>query len=177
MHHPKVRHVHTTGSAATHDAIVFGTGTEGAGPKKAGTPLLDKPATSELGGVSPMIVLPGGWSEADLRYQAEHIATRKLHNNGYNYVASQAAVVSADWPQKDRFLAHLRAGLADAPARPPHYPGSDDRGTHALDTYSDDAERLGAGRVLITGLAPAEPGPALTTEHFAPRPRRTETPR
>ncbi|UOB08415.1 aldehyde dehydrogenase family protein [Streptomyces sp. HP-A2021] len=53
MHHPKVRHVHMTGSAATHDAIVFGTGTEGAGRKKAGTPLLDKPATSELGGVSP----------------------------------------------------------------------------------------------------------------------------
>ncbi|MDK1348635.1 hypothetical protein QNO09_36295 [Streptomyces sp. 378] len=31
------------------------------------SPLLDKPATSELGGVSPTIVLPGGWSEADLR--------------------------------------------------------------------------------------------------------------
>ncbi len=107
-----------TGSAATHDAIVFGTGNEGAGCKKAGTPLLDKPATSELGGVSPTIVLPGGWSEADLRYQAEHIATQKLHNNGYNCVASQAVVVSADWAQKDRFLAHLRAALADAPARP-----------------------------------------------------------
>ncbi|MFD5745604.1 aldehyde dehydrogenase family protein [Streptomyces massasporeus] len=141
---------------------------EGAGRKKAGTPLLDKPATSELGGVSPTIVLPGGWSEADLRYQAEHCRHQKLHNNGYNCVASQAVVVSADWAQKDRFLAHLRAALADAPARSPHYPGSDDRGAHALDTYGDDAERLGAGRVLITGLAPAEPGPALTTEHFAP---------
>lgn len=72
------------------------------------------------------------------------------------------------WAQKDRFLAHLRAAPADAPARSPHYPGSHDRSPHALDTYGDDAERLGAGRVLITGLAPAEPGPALTTEHFAP---------
>ncbi|MFI7020550.1 hypothetical protein [Streptomyces sp. NPDC050164] len=71
--------VHMTGSAAIHDAIVSGTGTEGAGRKKAGTPLLDKPATSELGGVSsPTIVLPGGWSEADLRYQAEHISPQKL---------------------------------------------------------------------------------------------------
>ncbi|MEU3830581.1 aldehyde dehydrogenase family protein [Streptomyces sp. NPDC029080] len=168
VHHPKIRHVHMTGSAATHDAIVYGPGAEGAGRKKAGTPLLDKPVTSELGGVSPTIVLPGGWSEADLRYQAEHIATQKLHNNGYNCVASQVVVVSSDWAQKDRFLAHLRAALADAPARPAYYPGSDDRTARALDTYGDTAERIGAGRVLITGLDPADPGPALTTEHFAP---------
>ncbi|MFF4935211.1 aldehyde dehydrogenase family protein [Streptomyces griseofuscus] len=168
VHHPKVRHVHMTGSAATHDTIVFGTGTEGASRKKAGKPLLDKPVTSELGGVSPTIVLPGGWSEADLRYQAEHIATQKLHNNGYNCVASQVVVVSADWAQKNRFLAHLRAALSDAPVRPAYYPGSDDRVARALDTYGEDAERLGAGRTLITGLDPAAPGPVLTTEHFAP---------
>ncbi|MFD3945497.1 aldehyde dehydrogenase family protein [Streptomyces sp. NPDC058579] len=167
VRHPKVGHVHMTGSAATHDAIVFGTGEEGAARKKAGTPLLDKPVTSELGGVSPTIVLPGGWSEADLRYQAEHVATQKLHNGGYNCVASQVVVVSSDWAQKGRFLAHLRAALADAPARPAYYPGSDDRVARALDAY-DGAERIGGGRVLITGLDPAENGPALTGEFFAP---------
>ncbi|WP_381557676.1 aldehyde dehydrogenase family protein [Streptomyces eurythermus] len=168
VHHPKVRHVHMTGSAATHDAIVFGTGTEGAVRNKAGAPLLTKPVTSGLGGVSPTTVLPGGWSEADLRYQAEHIATRKPHNHGYNCVASQVVVVGAGWAQKDRFLAHLRAAPADAPARPAYCPGSDDRVARALDAYGADAERLGAGRALITGLDPAAPGPALTTEHFAP---------
>jgi len=61
--------------------------------------------------VSPTIVLPGRWSEADLRFQAEHIATQRLHNGGYNCVASQVVVVGSDWPQKDRFLAHLRAAL------------------------------------------------------------------
>ncbi|MEU9859504.1 aldehyde dehydrogenase family protein [Streptomyces sp. NPDC047971] len=167
VRHPKVAHVHMTGSAATHDAIVFGTGEEGAARKRAGTPLLDKPVTSELGGVSPTIVLPGGWSEADLRYQAEHVATQKLHNGGYNCVASQVVLVSSDWPQKDRFLAHLRAALADAPARPAYYPGSDDRVARALDAY-EGAERVGAGRVLITGLDPAAPGPALTVESFSP---------
>jgi len=70
VHHDLVDHVHMTGSALTHDAIVWGTGAEGAARKAAGTPLLAKPITSELGGVSPTIVLPGRWSDADLRFQA-----------------------------------------------------------------------------------------------------------
>ncbi|MET8541730.1 aldehyde dehydrogenase family protein, partial [Kitasatospora sp. NPDC004799] len=167
VHHPKVSHVHLTGSAATHDAIVFGTGEEGAARKRAGEPLLDKPVTSELGGVSPTVVVPGHWSEADLRFQAEHLATQKLHNGGYNCVAGQVVVVGADWPQKDRFLAHLRRALSEAPARPPYYPGSDGRVAQALDSYPG-AEHLAGGRVLIGNLDPADPGPALTTEYFAP---------
>ncbi|MFE5913520.1 aldehyde dehydrogenase family protein [Streptomyces wedmorensis] len=168
VRHPKVSHVHMTGSAATHDAIVFGPGAEGRARKAAGTPLLGKPVTSELGGVSPTIVLPGDWSEADLRYQAEHVATQKLHNGGYNCVAGQVLVVSSDWAQKDRFLAHVRAALADAPARPAYYPGSDDRVADALASYGGDAERVGGGRVLIRNVDPADPGPALTTEYFGP---------
>ncbi|MFD9903031.1 aldehyde dehydrogenase family protein [Streptomyces sp. NPDC059063] len=167
VNHPKVGHVHMTGSATTHDAIVFGTGTQGAARKKAGTPLLDKPVTSELGGVSPTIVIPGDWSDADLRYQAEHIATQKLHNGGYNCVASQVVIMSSEWKQKDRFLTHLRQALSDAPARPAYYPGSDDRVKRAVDAYTG-ARRLAGGRVLLAGLDPADPGPALTTEYFGP---------
>ncbi|MEU0987872.1 aldehyde dehydrogenase family protein [Streptomyces sp. NPDC005953] len=166
VHHPSVSHVHMTGSAATHDAIVFGTGTEGTNRKRAGTPLLDKPVTSELGGVSPTIVLPGTWSDADLRFQAEHVATQRLHNGGYNCVASQVVIISSQWAQKDRFLVHLRAALAKAPDRPAYYPGSDDRLAGALAEYSG-ARRIGA-RVLIEGLDAGAPEPALTTEYFAP---------
>ncbi|MGF1240190.1 aldehyde dehydrogenase family protein [Streptomyces sp. 2-6] len=167
VHHPKVDHVHMTGSAATHDAIVFGTGPEGAARKKAGTPLLHKPVTSELGGVSPTIVLPGDWSEADLRFQAEHIATQRLHNGGYNCVASQVVILPADWRLKGRFLAHLRAALSDAPPRPAYYPGSDERVAQACASYGD-AERISGGRVLIRDLDPADPGPAVSSEYFAP---------
>ncbi|WP_405640198.1 aldehyde dehydrogenase family protein [Streptomyces uncialis] len=166
VHHPDVGHVHMTGSAVTHDAIVFGTGTAGADRKRAGTPLLDKPVTSELGGVSPTLVLPGNWSDADLRFQAEHVATQRLHNGGYNCVASQVVVLSSGWAQKDRFLAHLRAALANAPARPAYYPGSDDRVAQALTEYAG-ARRIG-DRVLIEDLDARDPGPALTTEYFAP---------
>lgn len=166
VRHPSVSHVHLTGSAATHDAIVWGGGEDGAARRAAGTPLLDKPVTSELGGVSPVIVLPGQWSAADLRFQAEHVATQRLHNGGYNCIASQILVLSGDWPQKSQFLEELRSVFASAPARSSYYPGSDARVESACAAYPS-AERLGE-RVLITGLSAAGDVAALTTEYFAP---------
>jgi aldehyde dehydrogenase (NAD(P)+) len=164
VHHPQVAHVHMTGSALTHDAIVWGTGPESAERKKNGTPLLDKPVTSELGGVSPTIVLPGTWSNADLRFQAEHVVTQRLHNGGYNCIAAQVVVVSSEWPQKDQFLAQLRAVLAQAPGRAAYYPGSDDRVARACAAYSD-AETID-GRVLLPDVG--QQAHALSTEYFAP---------
>ncbi|OOK71959.1 putative aldehyde dehydrogenase domain protein [Mycobacterium kansasii] len=42
-----------TGSAATYDAIVWGSDAEAATRKANNTPLLDKPISAELGGLSP----------------------------------------------------------------------------------------------------------------------------
>lgn len=167
VHHDDVAHVHMTGSATTHDAIVFGAGDTGRKRKANSKRLLDKPITSELGGVSPTIVLPGTWSDADLRYQAEHVATQRLHNGGYNCVATQAVVISSLWPQKDRFLDELRRAIAGAPDRVAYYPGSDDRVRSALDSHPD-AQRLGAhrGRLLINEIS--ADSALLHTEYFAP---------
>ncbi|MGW4533503.1 aldehyde dehydrogenase family protein [Nocardia sp. NPDC004340] len=164
--HPGIGHVHITGSVKSHDAIVFGGDAEGRARRERGETLLNKPITSELGGVSPIIVVPGKWSARDLAYQAEHIVTQKLHNNGYNCVASQVLVLSSDWDQKDAFVAALRKALANAPARSPYYPGSDDRCASALATHPD-AERLpGTGRILLDNL-PAD-DVAFTEEYFGP---------
>ncbi|MEU4650714.1 aldehyde dehydrogenase family protein [Nocardia fluminea] len=169
VNHPDVTSVHMTGSSNTHDAIVFGPGTEGAQRRAANTPLLAKPITSELGGVSPTIVLPGQWSEADLRFQAEHLATQRLHNNGYNCVASQVAIVSADWPQKQKFLAELRAAFERAPERPAYYPGSESRVANARKEYPQ-AQRVGPNndRTLVLGISPSKDEPALREEYFSP---------
>ena len=169
VQHVSVDHVHMTGSAITHDAIVFGPGSDGAARKAANDPILTKDISSELGGVSPTIVLPGEWSRADIEFQAEHIATQRLHNSGYNCVASQVVVLSSEWKQRDEFVAALRAALDRAPARAPYYPGSDKRVSDATATYPS-AERLGerGGRVLITDLNPGEYAPLLQTEYFAP---------
>ena len=169
VHHPQVAHVHMTGSAATHDAVVFGTGAEGAQRKAENRPLLEKEITSELGGVSPIIVVPGEWSPADLRFQAENVATQRLHNGGYNCVAGQVVVVSSDWAQKDDFLAELRKAVSRAPARPAYYPGSDQRVAAALAAYPQ-AERLGPdqGRLLIVLNDVKDDEYLLQTEAFAP---------
>ncbi|MFT4745131.1 MAG: acyl-CoA reductase-like NAD-dependent aldehyde dehydrogenase [Nonlabens sp.] len=177
VHHAAIDHVHMTGSARTHDAIVFGTGPDGAARKGAGTPLLHKPITSELGGVSATIVLPGEWSERDLRFQAEHVVTQKLHNNGYNCVASQVLVLSADWPQKEAFLSVLRQAYEAAPSRPAYYPGSADRVESAHERY-DDAALVGAGgtRTLLPHLDAGIDEAAFTTEYFSPVMGVTELP-
>jgi aldehyde dehydrogenase (NAD(P)+) len=170
-HHPQVAHVHITGSAQTHDAIVFGPGPEGAARRRAGTPLLTKPISSELGGVSPVIVLPGAWSKADLRFQAENLASQRLHNNGYNCIATQVVVISSDWAQKHQFLAELRRALAQAPPRPPYNPGSDRRIAAVL-AAGPAAESLDGGRVLIGPLAAtvesSQVKDLFTTEIFGP---------
>ena len=99
--------------------------------------------------MSPIIVLPGSWSKADLKFQAEHVATMRLHNGGYNCIAGQVVVLSAGWPQKDAFVAEIRAALRRAPARRAYYPGSDRRVADACAAYPD-AETVG-GRVLVSG--------------------------
>ncbi|WP_231556323.1 aldehyde dehydrogenase family protein [Cryobacterium sp. MLB-32] len=167
--HEGIAHVHITGSAATHDAIVWGTGADAAGRKAAGTPLLAKPITSELGGVSPIIVLPSAWTQNDLRYQAEHVVTQRLHNGGYNCIAGQVVVVSSSWPQKKAFLAELRRALAAAPQRPAWYPGSDGR-MDAASTAYPNGERMGHDgcRLLIDVTAADDASNVLTTEYFSP---------
>jgi acyl-CoA reductase-like NAD-dependent aldehyde dehydrogenase len=169
-HHPGISAVHMTGSEATHDAIVWGVGENAEAAKRAGTPRLHKPITSELGGVSPIIVVPGEWSEADLAFQAEHVATQRLHNSGHNCVAGQIVILSSDWAQKDAFLSELRKALAAAPARPAWYPGCAQRVDSARDLHPT-AEAVGGApeRTLLTGLDLADPEEsAFRTEYFGP---------
>ncbi len=47
-HHPGISHVHITGSAATHDAVVYGPGADGDARKRGGTPLLAARSTISI---------------------------------------------------------------------------------------------------------------------------------
>lgn len=150
--HPSIAHVHITGSESTFRAIV---------------PDLKVPISAELGGVSPIIVVPGRWSDADLRFQAEHVVTMRLHNSGHNCIAGQVVIVSSDWAQRDAFLRELRAAYDRAPQRPVWYPNSSAKLDAAREAYPDAAWCGDGTRALVVTDAGDETA-LESTEYFAP---------
>ncbi|NTW97880.1 MAG: aldehyde dehydrogenase [Oscillochloris sp.] len=168
-HHPDVDEIHLTGSARTHDAIIYGPGPAGAARRARNEPLINKPVTSELGGVGPLIILPGRWSAEDIRYHAEHAATMKLHNSGFNCAASQLLVLPEQWDQREEFMAALRQVLHELPPRPAYYPGAAQRQREAAALHPH-AETFGGEvpRTLITDLDPQSDDFCYQHELFGP---------
>jgi hypothetical protein len=126
-HHPGVDTLHITGADRTYDAIVFGTGSEGADRKRRDDPVLDKPFSAELGNLTPIIVVPGRWSDAELDYHADNIVTMLTNNAGFNCTTSRVIVTAASWPQRGALMERIRRTLATLPTRLAYYPGARER--------------------------------------------------
>ncbi|AFY59469.1 aldehyde dehydrogenase family protein [Synechococcus sp. PCC 6312] len=134
--HPMVESVHITGSQATHDLIVWGkTKAEQTEHKQNQTPRLQKPITSELGNITPVVIIPGQWSASELQFQARQVVSLLTHNASFNCVGAQVLVISQAWPQKQEFLTRIRHILAQTPQRNAYYPGAKSRYHHFLDHY------------------------------------------
>lgn len=127
-HHARIDTLHLTGSDQTHDAIVWGVEpAERARRKAAGEPRLDKPFTSELGSVTPILIVPGRWSESALDFQARHVASMVTHNASFNCNAGKVVVLASGWKQRKEFLRRLEHVLAATPPRQAYYPGAHGR--------------------------------------------------
>ena len=161
--HDAVDEIHVTGSVATHDAIVYGTGPEGAARKARDEPEIDVPVSSELGGVSPIVVVPGDWSEPDLEFQAEHVATMRTHNGGFNCIAGQTLVLAQGWPQREAFLDAIRAVYRELGERPAYYPGSAER-MRQLEAVYPQTETVDGHRIVEVTLDDGDY--AFETEFF-----------
>ncbi|MEE2757762.1 MAG: aldehyde dehydrogenase family protein [Myxococcota bacterium] len=140
--HDCVDEIHITGSNFTHDAIVFGTGEEGQRRKAANQPKNHKRITSELGNVSPVIVVPGSWNQSELRFHAENIATQMTNNGGFNCNAAKVLIFHEDWNQRTEFMDMLKSVLAKLPSRPAYYPGAHERYDKFVDGH-DQAVSIG----------------------------------
>jgi hypothetical protein len=157
--HDDVDTIHMTASDKTHDAVVFGVGDEGARRKRERAPRITKEVTSELGNVSPVIVVPGPWTEDDLAYQGKHLATMLVNNAGFNCACPRVLVTHRCWGRRRALLESLRASLAEAPQRDAYYPGARQRWEHFTQAHPD-AELFGDasdGQVPWTLLPELDP--------------------
>jgi aldehyde dehydrogenase family protein len=128
--HRDVDEIHLTGSDRTFDQIVWGpSGPEREVRKAQGRRLLQKPVTAELGNVSPVIVLPGPYSDKELAYQAEDVAAGLVCNAAFGCNANKVLILPKGWSQREAFLAGVERALSKASARRAYYPGARDRWT------------------------------------------------
>ncbi|MBS2023141.1 MAG: aldehyde dehydrogenase, partial [Deltaproteobacteria bacterium] len=126
--HPGVDEVHITGSDKTHDLIVWGPpGPERAERMARNKPLLEKEISSELGNVSPVIVVPGPWDEKTLAFQADNTAGMITNNASFNCNAAKMLVTAKGWAQKDQYLDLVAKKAASVPSRKAWYPGAEQR--------------------------------------------------
>jgi len=173
--HALVDDVHITGSDRTHDLIVWGPpGAERERRKAEKDPVLKKPISSELGCVTPVVITPGTFSDAELQFVAENVASMVTNNASCNCNAGKMLVTSADWPQRADLLSRIRAVLAQQAPRKAYYPGAFDR-WKALTEGREGVDKLGDAApdqlpwTLIFGLDSANAAESLfVTEPFCP---------
>lgn len=159
--------VHITGSVATHDAIVWGTNPdERLRRKQANDPLLKKVVTSELGNVTPWIVVPGLYSARQLNSQAQHVAASITNNASFNCLATKLIVTSKNWAQRERFLQLVQHHLAETPLRPAYYPGAVERYQRFSGTRMQANERGCLPWTLLTEVSVEERPELFHEESF-----------
>jgi hypothetical protein len=126
--HPGVDDIHLTGSDKTYETLVWGPpGLERERRKARDERVLDKPITAELGNVSPVIVVPGSYTERELRYQAEEVAGALALNASYCCCAPKVLVTAKGWAKRDKFLRMVEEVLERMPPRVSYYPGAAER--------------------------------------------------
>jgi hypothetical protein len=162
-HHDDVDHIHITGSDKTHDAIVFGSGEDDG--------RLDKPITSELGNVSPVIVLPGPWGERDVDFHAQNLATQLANNAGFNCNAVRAIVRPRGWDIGERLIDRTLDYLEDVGTRHAYYPGAADRFSQFVESHDrvDTVGTPGDGELpwaILRDVDPTSDHPAFREEAF-----------
>jgi hypothetical protein len=171
--HDDVDAIHITGSDKTHDAIVFGTGDEGRRRKAENDPKLTKPISSELGNVTPVIIVPGPWSDADVAFHGDNIASKLVQNGGFNCVAARTIIQHRHWAKRKPLLNAIRASLRQAERREPYYPGAVERWREFItahptaEWYEDGFDEDHVPFTLIPDLDPTDvEAVAFTTEAF-----------
>lgn len=167
IQHAAVAAVHITGSAATHDMIVWGKDPqEHRQRKQSNDPVLKKRVTSELGNVTPWIIVPGAYSARELDSQARHIAASITNNVSFNCLATKVIVTWKHWSQREDFLNRIQHHLSLTPLRPAYYPGAVERFQRFSGTRIQPNELGCLPWTLLTGMSIDERPELFDEESF-----------
>lgn len=170
VYHPKIDEVHLTGSDKTYEQIVWGNNGPEADERRAlNRPLLHKPITAELGNVSPIIIVPGPYTDKEIRFQAEQIATAFTMNASFMCCAAKVLVMPKGWDGAARFIKALQEVCAEIPPRSAYYPGAEDRWQAIVKNHSN-VSHIGQAKsgelpwTFITGINPDNTNETLLQE-------------
>jgi hypothetical protein len=122
--HPLTDEIHMTGSHHTFEAIVFGPGEDGKQRKIARKPILKKYFSAELGNITPLIIVPGDWSETEIREQAVKIASWLIYNSGYACPTPRLIIQSKNWNLRQAINQAIMDVFSEVETRNAYYPGS-----------------------------------------------------
>jgi hypothetical protein len=168
--HTGIDQIHLTGSAATYDSIVWGPpGLERDARKARNQPVLAKPVTAELGNVSPVMVVPGPYTQKQLAFQAENITGAVTCNASFLCNAAKMLVMPKAWEQRTSLLAGIERILATVPPRKAYYPGAEHRWQRLTQGRSSVRMIGNAGEgelpwTILSGLDAADAREAAFTE-------------
>ena len=170
VYHPKIDEVHLTGSDKTYDQIVWGNNGQEADERRAqNQPLLRKPITAELGNVTPIIIVPGPYTDKEIRFQAEQIATAFTMNASFMCCTAKVLVMPKNWDGSVKFIKALQEVCAEIPLRAAYYPGAEDR-WQAIVTNRNNVTNIGKPQsnelpwTFVTDLNPDDVHEPLFTE-------------
>ncbi len=134
-----------------------------------GQPLLQKAITSELGNVTPVLLVPGPYTSRQLAYQADNVAGMVTNNASFNCIAGKMLLTPDGWARGREFLDEVERFMGMVPARKAWYPGAEAR-FQSLTAGRARLRRVGGGE----GALPWTILPDLDVEDRSERAFRTE---
>jgi len=139
----RVARVHLTGSLKTEQAVfpIFSQKHDNNDDNSQ----IREMVTSELGCVTPVIVVPGQYKEKELIHMARSIACSKKMSGGCNCNCANALVLPLVWEQKDVFRTILIEELQRAYDQPAYYPGAREKKSMLMKHY----QSLGEDRATV----------------------------
>jgi hypothetical protein len=87
---------------------------------------LHKRFTAELGNISPVIIVPGLWSQRELRKQAEKYGTALTANAGFSCVTPRVFIQMKNWEQREELNRAIANYLSSIETRQAYYPAAEE---------------------------------------------------